>query len=69
MDEAADKIFEMVKSKINEPKKKRRKRVYTEKQMQVIVNGLLPYLAQFFYIYKIGTSPRKVPLKQKKLYI
>ena len=40
MDEAADKIFEMVKSKINEPKKKRRKRVYTEKQMQVMKNNL-----------------------------
>ena len=40
MDEAADKIFEMVKSKINEPKKKRRKRVYTEKQMQVMRKNL-----------------------------
>ena len=40
MDEAADKIFEMVKSKINEPKKKRRKRVYTEHQLEIMKNNL-----------------------------
>ena len=43
--------------------------VYNDPEKGLLVNGLLPYIAQFFYIYKIGTSPRKVSLKQKKLYI
>jgi len=40
MDEACDRIFEMVKSKINEPKKKRRKRTYTSKQMETMKQNL-----------------------------
>ena len=40
MDEACDRIFEMVKSKINEPKKKRRKRTYTAKQMETMKRNL-----------------------------
>ena len=40
MDEAADKIFEMVKSKINEPKKKKRTRTYTPKQMEAMKRNL-----------------------------
>ena len=40
MDEACDRIFEMVKSKINEPKKKRRKRTYTAKQMETMKQNL-----------------------------
>ena len=40
MDEACNRIFEMVKSKINEPKKKKRTRTYTPKQMEVMKRNL-----------------------------